>query len=73
MPGGGPDLSAPALQTVADQVLKLRGHFGLGRMMPVGDRGLPVEVRIKRLNCHPGPGRASALRVPRVRPSVGIR
>ena len=33
---------------------KLRGHFGLGRMMPVGDRGLPVEVRIKRLNRHPG-------------------
>ena len=33
---------------------KLRGHFGLERVVPVGDRGLPVEVRIKRLNRHPG-------------------
>ena len=54
MPGGGPGRSATAPQTVADQVLKLRGHFGLERVMSVGDRGLPVQVRIKRLNRHPG-------------------
>ena len=30
--------------TVADQVLKLRGHFGLERVVPVGDRGLLTQV-----------------------------
>ena len=41
---------------------KLRGHFGLEKVVSVGDRSLPVEVSIKRLNRHPGPGRASVAR-----------
>ena len=56
--------------TVADQVLKLREHFGLERVVLVGDRGLLTQVRIEHLKRHPGLGWVSALRAPQVRSLV---
>ena len=56
--------------TVADQVLKLRGQFGLERVVLVGDRGLLTQVRIEHLKRHPGLGWVSALRAPQVRSLV---
>ena len=37
-------------------MLKLHKHFGLERVVPVRDRGLAVQVRIKHPNRHPGLG-----------------
>ena len=56
--------------TVADQVSKLREHFGLERVVLVGDRGLLTQVRIEHLKRHPGLGWVSALRAPQVRALV---
>ena len=42
--------------TVADQVLRLREHFALQRVVLVGDRGLLTQVQIGHLNRHPGLG-----------------
>ena len=56
--------------TVADQVLKLREHFGLERVVLVGDRGLLTQGRIEPLKRHRGLGWVSALRAPQVRSLV---
>ena len=53
--------------TVADQVVKLREHFGLQRVVLVGDRGLLTQVQIDHLKRHPGLGWVSALRAVQVR------
>ena len=56
--------------TVADQVVKLREHFALQRVVLVGDRGLLTQVQIGHLNRHPGLGWVSALRAVQVRSLV---
>ena len=56
--------------TVADQVVKLREHFGLQRVVLVGDRGLLTQVQIDHLKRHPGLGWVSALRAVQVRSLV---
>jgi len=48
--------------TVADQVEKLRGRFGLSRLTLVGDRGMLTQRQIDTLKQHPGLGWISALR-----------
>jgi transposase len=48
--------------TVPDQVHKLRGRFGLTRVILVGDRGLLTQARIGALRAYPGLGWISALR-----------
>ena len=48
--------------TVPDQVDKLRGRFGLDRVVLVGDRGMLTQTCIERLRQHPGSGWISALR-----------
>lgn len=48
--------------TVADQVEKLRGRFGLKRVVLVGDRGMLTQARIEELKDHPQLGWISALR-----------
>jgi hypothetical protein len=48
--------------TVPDQVSKLRGGFGLGRVVLVGDRGMLTHAKIEALKEHPGLGWISALR-----------
>ena len=52
-------------------MIRLRGHFGLERVVPVGDRGLPVQVRIEHLKRHPQLGWVSAFCAPQVRSPVG--
>ena len=49
-------------KTVPDQVDKLRGRFGLERVVLVGDRGMLTETQIGVLRQHPGLGWISALR-----------
>ena len=53
--------------TVADQVEKLRGRFGLDRLVMVGDRGLLTETQIECLRQYPGVGWISALRFESIR------
>ena len=53
--------------TVGDQVDKLKGRFGLERVVLVGDRGMLTEARIEALEAHPGIGWISALRASKVR------
>ena len=53
--------------TVADQVEKLQGRFGLDRVVLVGDRGMLTQPQIKALAEHPGLGWISALRSEKVR------
>ena len=53
--------------TVADQVVKLREHFALQRVVLVGDRCLLTQVQIGHLKRHPGLGWVSALRAVQVR------
>lgn len=48
--------------TVADQVDKLRGRFGLSHVVLVGDRGMLTQARIEELKNHPDLGWISALR-----------
>jgi transposase len=48
--------------TVPDQVEKLRGRFGLERVVLVGDRGMLTDTRIETLRRYPGLGWISALR-----------
>jgi transposase len=48
--------------TVPDQVDKLRGSFGLRRIVLVGDRGMLTEARIEQLRAYPQLGWISALR-----------
>ena len=53
--------------TVGDQVEKIRGRFGLERVVLVGDRGLLTETQINHLKRHPGLGWISALRHHQIR------
>lgn len=53
--------------TVPDQVEKLRGRFGLKRVVLVGDRGMLTQTRIKALREHPALGWISALRFTAIR------
>ena len=48
--------------TVPDQVEKLRGRFGLQRVVLVGDRGMLTQTQVEQLRQHPGLGWISALR-----------
>lgn len=53
--------------TIPEQVDKLRGRFGLSRVVLVGDRGMLTNTQIETLRRHRGVGWISALR------SEGIR
>ena len=53
--------------TVGDQVEKIRGRFGLERVVLVGDRGLLTETQINHLKRYPGLGWISALRHHQIR------
>src|SRR5205807_1879722 len=53
--------------TIPDQVRKLRGRFGLTRVVLVGDRGLLTQARIDTLREYPGLGWISALRSDNIR------
>ena len=53
--------------TVPDQVEKLKGRFGLKRVVLVGDRGMLTQTQIEVLKTHPGIGWISALRSEKVR------
>lgn len=48
--------------TVPDQVDKLRGAFGLQRVVLVGDRGMLTQTQIEQLRAYPQLGWISALR-----------
>ena len=52
--------------TVPDQVDKLRGSFGLARIVLVGDRGMLTQTRIEQLRAYPQLGWISALRSPAI-------
>jgi hypothetical protein len=56
--------------TVADQVEKLRGRFGLEKVVLVGDRGMLAETRLEVLRAHPGLGWITALRSGAIRELV---
>ncbi len=56
--------------TVSDQVEKLCGRFGLGKVLLVGDRGMLTESQISALKKHPGIGWISALRSSSIRSLV---
>jgi transposase len=47
--------------TVADQVGKLRGQFGLARVVVVGDRGMLTQPQLDKLKEHPEMGWITAL------------
>ena len=53
--------------TVPDQVEKLRGRFGLKRVVLVGDRGMLTQAQINKLREQPGLGWLSALRPEAIR------
>ncbi len=53
--------------TIPDQVDKLRGTFGLSRVVLVGDRGMLTQTRIEQLKDYPQLGWISALRGPAIR------
>ena len=53
--------------TVPDQVEKLREHFGLKRVVLVGDRGMLTQTQIEALREHPALGWISALRFTSIR------
>ena len=53
--------------TVPAQVEQLRGHFGLSRVVLVGDRGMLTQTQIEHLREYPGVGWISALRSPAIR------
>lgn len=53
--------------TVPDQVEKLRGRFGLKRVVLVGDRGMLTQAQIDKLRERPGLGWLSALRPEAIR------
>ena len=53
--------------TVGDQVDKLRGSFGLEKVVLVGDRGMLTETQLDTLRQYEGIGWISALRSPAIR------
>jgi transposase len=56
--------------TVPEQAEKLRGRFGLRRLVLVGDRGMLTQTQIKTLRAYPGLGWISALRSGAIRDLV---
>ena len=56
--------------TVPDQVEKLRGRFGLERVVLVGDRGMLTQTQIDALRAYPQLGWISALRTSAIRALV---
>jgi hypothetical protein len=56
--------------TVPDQVEKLRGRFGISRVVLVGDRGMLTLTQIEALKKHPQLGWVSALRSGSIRKLV---
>ena len=56
--------------TVSGQAEKLRGRFGLNRLVLVGDRGMLTETQIEKLRAHSGLGWISALRSSAIRDLV---
>ena len=56
--------------TVADQVEQVRSHFGLERVVLVGDRGMLTQARIKEVKKYPQLGWISALRSESIRALV---
>lgn len=56
--------------TVGDQVEKLRGSFGLEKVVLVGDRGMLTETQLDQLRRYEGIGWISALRSPAIRSLV---
>ena len=56
--------------TVPEQVEKLRGRFGLSRVVLVGARGMLTETQLDTLRQFPGVGGISALRGPAIRALV---
>ena len=56
--------------TVGDQVDKLRGRFGLSRIVLVGDRGMLTQAQIEKLKAYPQLGWISALRSGSIRKLV---
>ena len=56
--------------TVSGQAEKLRGRFGLSRMVLVGDRGMLTETQIEKLRAYSGLGWISALRSSAIRDLV---
>lgn len=48
--------------TVPDQVKKIRGRFGLSRVVLVGDRGMLTQTQIATLRQYPGLGWITALK-----------
>ena len=56
--------------TVIDQAEKLRGRFGLDRVVLVGDRGMLTSTKIKALSEYPGIGWVSALKSVQIRKLV---
>lgn len=53
--------------TMPDQMEKLKGRFGLERVVVVGDRGMLTQARINTLRQRPGLGWLSALRSEAIR------
>lgn len=53
--------------TVLGQAEKLRGRFGLNRLVLVGDRGMLTETQIEKLRAYSGLGWISALRSSAIR------
>jgi transposase len=56
--------------TVGDQVNKLRGRFGISRVVLVGDRGMLTQTQIEKLKAYPQLGWISALRSASIRKLV---
>jgi len=56
--------------TVPEQAEKLRGRFGLRRLVLVGDRGMLTQTQIEKLQGYPGLGWISALRSHAIRDLV---
>jgi transposase len=56
--------------TVPNQVEKLRKHFGLCRVVLVGDRGMLTQTQIDKIKDYPGLGWISALRFRAIRKLV---
>lgn len=47
--------------TLPDQAEKLRGHFGLDKVVLVGDRGMITQVQVEHLKTYPGIGWITAM------------
>lgn len=52
--------------TVAGQVDKVRGRFGIGRLIMVGDRGMLTSARVQALGALGGVGWITTLRAPAI-------